>query len=225
MRRMLILSVLLVVTASCTNGGETETTVAVTARQPGAAVQQWIDALGAGRDTEAHTLVEPAGLAVVIAVENRLEPDQLATLLTDGIPASLRASYWASFADSFATFRGMALSAVTVGEAATFDIEGIAFAAVTIRAGDGSGEVITRGAEDGTWQVDMVATVGPGLASAIADDLPAGLESDGGDAIAAAYHAAVIPGLSAALARDASNRSLVFDIEYIVQLLAQHPEP
>jgi hypothetical protein len=225
MRRVTTLLVLIVVTASCSGSGDVDTTVADTAREPGAAVQQWIDALAAGRADEALAVVEPAGLAVVIAVENSLNPDQLATLLTDGVPADLNASYWSSFVESFATFRGMTLSSVTVGETTPFDVEGVPVAAVTIHAGDGSGEVITRGADDGTWRVDMAATVGPGLASAVADDLPAGLEGDGGDAIATAYETAVVPGLSAALTRDPSNRALVFDIEYIVQLLAQHPLP
>jgi len=225
MRRIATFVLLAAMVAACSGGGEVDTTVAVTATDPVAAVRQWIDALAAARYVEALALVEPAGLAVVVAVENSLDPDQLATLLADGIPTDLAASYWSSFIESFAAFRKLPLGSVTEGEATEFDIEGVTFAAVTIEAGEGSGEVIARRRDDGTWRVDMAATVGPGLSSTIADDLPAGLEGSGGDTVAAAYETAVVPGLSAALDQDPSNRELVFDIEYIVQLLAQHPEP
>ncbi len=223
MRRIVTFVLLAAMVAACSGEGEADTTVAATATDPVAAVQLWVDALAAARFAEVAALVEPAGFAVVVAAENGLGADQLATLLDGGVPADLAASYWSSFVDSFAAFRGLPLSSVAVVEATGVAIDGANFAAVTIESGEGSGEVIARGREDGTWRVDLAATVGPGLASSIADDLPAALESSGADTIASAYEAAVVPGLSAALARDPSNRELVFDIEYIVQILAQRP--
>jgi len=85
--------------------------------------------------------------------------------------------------------------------------------------------VIARQQEDGAWQVDMVGTVGAGLAGPMGDYLVNALTSATGELIAQAFETAVVPGLSAALERNPTNRQLVFDIEFIVQVLAQRPLP
>lgn len=211
--------------AACSGDRAVDEAAPVEVEYPASVVRLWIDTLADARFDDAHALVEPLGLAVVVAVENDLTTDQLATFVEDGVAPELVAAYWSSFGEAFEAFRGLPLASVVVGDTEELSIEGVSYSAVEISSGEVSGEVIARQQEDGAWQVDMVGTVGAGLAGPMGDYLVNALTSATGEPIAQAFETAVVPGLSAALERNPINRQLVFDIEFIVQVLAQRPLP
>ncbi len=183
---------------------------------PMAVVSTWLDSLASGDFVDADGLVEPVGLAVLIAVENNLRSDELVAVLEAGIADDALAEYWAGFRDGFGAFRGSPLAAASVGEElAITGADG--FISVAVTADGATGRVILR--HSGTaWQVDFVGTVGTALVGPLGEYLSSASAGEHGTAIAAAYRDAVVPGLDAAIALDPDNSILVFEAEYIRQL-------
>ena len=101
---MLAVFMVVVLVSACS--GESEgTDVPVSDLSPSAVTAEWLDAVVAGDFERIVGLVEPTGLAVVVAVENNLRSTELAALLESGLPDDLRAQYWSDFREDFTAFR------------------------------------------------------------------------------------------------------------------------
>lgn len=161
-------------------------------------VEEWLASID-GNDFMAATdhTFEPS-MALVIAIENQLSAEDTAVMLSDGIPASISASYWSSFRSGFDAFAGFGLTDLGVGAAEPIFSEGVQFAAVTVDdQAEGSGLIFTR--DDTDRQVDLVATLAPGFVDPMMSaylGLPAG---DHGDAVRIAYEENVVPAMWAAI--------------------------
>ncbi|NHZ71160.1 MAG: hypothetical protein GWP18_05920, partial [Proteobacteria bacterium] len=116
-------------------------------------------------------------------------------------PLELQTGYWRSFAEGFSDFASRPVSTLTVGQATRFTSEGIAFASVPISSGPAAESVvIARMRGDGSWEVDMVASLGDGFANLLLsafENLPAGSDAD---VVRAAFNETVVPSLWAAMA-------------------------
>ena len=178
--------------------------VAVTGLEtPEAAVVAWFDSVDAGQPETASNATYDQSLALILGLENGLDAATIAAYLDDGVPISVQASYWASFSEGFVEFASRPLSTLTVGESAMYSSEGVEFATVPIANGGAAGAVvITRMTAEGTWVVDLVASLGDGFAKLLAsnyDVIPIG---ESGDRIRLAYAQVVVPSLWAALASE-----------------------
>ncbi len=168
---------------------------------PERAVVAWFNAIDAGDTVGASDAIEPDSLALILGIENALPTETTVSYLTDGVPMDLQAGYWRSFAEGFADFASKPISTLTVGQAKVFTSEGVEFASVPISGGPATDSVvITRIRSDGTWEVDMVASLADGFANLLLSayiDLPAG---EAGDIVRNAYVETVVPSLWAAMA-------------------------
>lgn len=182
-------------------------------------VEQWLEAVAEIDVERLEVLVEPVGLAVLAGVENQARSVELVGLVESGVAGPLADGYWRSFRDDFEALRGIGFDAITVGEQLTTS-QGPEHVAVEIVIPDQSATVSLRNSESGGWQVDMVATVGAGLAGQLREYLESALDGDYSESIADAYRFAVMPGLDAAIALDPDNALLVFETEFIRQLVS-----
>ena len=71
----------------------------------------------------------------------------------------------------------------------------------------------------GLVAVSMIATVGPALVGALGDYLNSAMDGENAESIAAAYRSGVLPALELAMKLDPGNADLVFETEYIRQLV------
>jgi hypothetical protein len=167
---------------------------------PERAVVAWFDAVDAGDAVTASGAINPESLALILGIENDLDADVLAEYLDDGVPLDVQAAYWSSFSAGFTEFSNRPISTLTVGESEAFSSEDVEFASVPIRGGAGNESVvITRKTSNGTWQVDLVASLGDGFTRLLAteyDSLPA---SASGERIRLSYELVVVPSLWAAM--------------------------
>lgn len=200
-RRLLPAAVLVVLLAGLVSSG-CSSKAAPQPSTPGATVAAWLAAVDAGDRSAIGSLVVDGAVAIVLAVENGLEPEQLAAHLDNGLPGDVTNGYWRSFSAEFADFAGRPLSTLVVGEAREFVAEGRRFAVVEVRAED-RGRIYTRDlageGEQPAWAVDLVATVAPGMISALRayhDALP---PDDAGRRVERAYAEIVVPSLWAVL--------------------------
>jgi hypothetical protein len=214
--RVLLIGLLLFV-VGCSEGELVETTSAPSS-DPGAVVGGWLEAVAATDTGELQALVEPVGLAVLAGVENRLRSDEMAALLEAGIPDAVVEGYWRSFRDDFAAIRGYPLSAVEVGDvlAVTPSPD---HKVVEISSDEQKAVVVLRESATAGLQVDMVATVGANLAPLLREYLESALGGEEAQVIGDAYRSAVVPGLEAAVALDPGNAELVFETEFLRQLV------
>lgn len=168
---------------------------------PEGAVVSWFDAVDAGDVEAASAAVHPESLALILGIENDVPIEQLADYISHGVPVEMQRTYWASFSDGFTEFADKPLSTLTVGKADIFVSEGEEFASVPISAGPGADSVvIVRKRADGTWEVDMVASLGDGFSKLLLDLYD---ELDGSEAstrIRLAYLEVVAPSMWAAMA-------------------------
>jgi hypothetical protein len=180
---------------------------------PSVVVEHWLASVDANEFEAATDRTYEPAMAIAIAVENDLTTADTAGFLTDGIPASVAAAYWSSFADGFAAFAGYPLVALTVGDSESIFSEGVQFAAVSVTdPGAGDGTIFTR--DETSRQVDLIATLAPGFVEPLLrnyETLPATTD---GEVVRTAYEDTVVPALWAAIS---SGR---YDAEFTRSALA-----
>lgn len=168
---------------------------------PERAVVSWFESIDDGDAPAATASVHDGSLALILAIENDLDTATTAAYLVDGIPTDVEQSYWDSFADGFTEFASRPISSLTVGESGVFTAEGTTYARVPISSGPASQSVVfTRQGEDGSWEVDVVATLADGFGSLLADLYNRLGAGDDADTIRAAYGDIVVPAMWAAMA-------------------------
>ncbi len=175
-------------------------TTAVGHENPERAVVAWFDAVDTGDAITASGAVNAESLALILSIENDLQPEVLADYLDNGVPLDVQASYWSSFSAGFTEFSSRPISTLTVGESETFTSEGVEFASVPVRGGAGNESVvIARKTSDDTWQVDLVASLGDGFTQLLASEYDALPASEAGERIRRSYAVVVVPSLWAAM--------------------------
>jgi len=198
MVRVLVLTVAVSLVVAACSSSETTPTGHDT---PERAVVAWFEAIDAGDATTASESIHPDSLALILGIENSLPVEVTAQYLTDGVPLELQTGYWRSFAEGFSDFASRPVSTLTVGQATRFTSEGIDFASVPISSGPAAESVvIARMRGDGSWEVDMVASLGDGFANLLLsafENLPEGSDAD---VVRAAFNETVVPSLWAAMA-------------------------
>ena len=215
-RTILILAVLALVVSACSSADSAPSGHDT----PEQAVASWFEAIDAGDAEAASSAIHPHSLALILGTENNLTAEVTTEYLDNGVPVAVQESYWRSFAEGFAAFASRPVSTLAVGQATTFTSEGAEFARVPVSGGQAAESiVITRMRDDGTWEVDMVATLADGFAKVLLGayaDIPQGGD---GDLIRAAYKVTVVPSMWAAMAEgdfgDSFARSALALIEEI----------
>ena len=168
---------------------------------PERAVVSWFESIDDGDASAATASVHDGSLALILAIENDLDTATTAAYLADGIPSDVEQSYWDSFADGFTEFASRPISSLTVGQSEVFTAEGTTYARVPVSGGPASESVVfTRQGEDGSWEVDVVATLADGFGSLLADLYERLGAGDDADTIRAAYTDVVMPAMWAAMA-------------------------
>ena len=198
MKRTILLIAGLAIALSACSSGDAEPSGHET---PERAVATWFEAIDAGDAESASGAIHPHSLALILGTENDLPADVTSGYIENGVPIEVQRGYWTSFAEGFSTFASRPVSTLAVGQAAAFTSEGVEFARVPVSGGQAvESIVITRMRDDGTWEVDMVATLADGFAKVLLvayTDLPEGAS---GDLIRDAYKATVLPSMWAAMA-------------------------
>lgn len=184
------------IVAACGSTSQDETPPST----PEGAVVTWFEAVDAGDVAAATESIHPESLALILGIENGLSHAQLAEYLSHGVPTAMQETYWASFSEGFTEFADKPLSTLRVGEAETFVSEGEEFASVPISGGDGADSVvIVRMRPDGTWEVDMVASLGDGFSTLLLDLYDELDASEASARIRLAYVEVVAPSMWAAM--------------------------
>lgn len=198
MKRTLLLLAVLALVASACSGADTEPSGHDT---PERAVASWFEAIDAGDTEAASSAIHPHSLALVLGTENDLPAEVTSGYLDNGVPIAVQESYWASFAEGFSDFASRPISTLAVGQATTFPSEGAEFARVPVSGGQTiESIVITRMRDDGTWEVDMVATLADGFAKVLLGSYAELPEGEAGDLVRTAYRSTVVPSMWAAMA-------------------------
>lgn len=208
---------LVLILSACSGSTDTPETASVGA-DPVAVVNDWLDAVAEVDIQRITNLVEPTGLAIVAAVENNLRSEELAGMLESGIPPELGTEYWDGFRRDFGSIRGSAVDEIEVGDELTISAPD-GFTGVEISIGETTGRVILRLSDDG-WKVDFAATVGPALVGPLGEYLASAIEGEYGALIVDSYRFAVVPALTAVAELEEDNSVLVFETEYIRQLVS-----
>lgn len=197
MSRTILLVVVFGLAASACAGSESEPAGLET---PERAVVAWFGAIDAGDTAAAAGSVHDDTVALILAIENDLDSETTAAYLADGVPIDVHEAYWSSFGEGFAAFASRPISTLTVGEASALTVEGVEYAVVPISSGPSAESVVfTRQYDDGSWGVDVVATLADGFASLLVDRYD---ELDGSEAagtIRTAYVETVVPAMWAAM--------------------------
>jgi hypothetical protein len=168
---------------------------------PEGAVVSWFEAIDAGDVEAASDAIHPESLALILAIENDISVEELADHLSSGVPLDLQSSYWTSFSLGFTDFAAKPISTLLVGQADRFVSEGEDFASVPISAGPGSDSVIiARMRADGTWEVDMVASLGDGFSKLLLERYDALGSDEAASRVRLAYVEVVAPSMWAAMA-------------------------
>ena len=168
---------------------------------PEGAVVTWFEAIDSGDVDAASHAIHPESLALILAIENDIPIEELAEHLSNGVPLDLQSSYWNSFSLGFTDFAAKPISTLLVGQADRFVSEGEDFASVPISAGPGSDSVvIARMRVDGTWEVDMVASLGDGFSKLLLERYDELGSDEAAARIRLAYVEVVAPSMWAAMA-------------------------
>ncbi len=198
MRKRLLIGFVAVtmVATACSSSGNQGTLPST----PEGVVVTWFDAVDAGDVDAAAASVHPESLALIFGIENSVSHEQLAEYLTNSLPKPLQETYWESFGRGFTEFADKPLSTLIVGEGDRYIAEGEEFASVPISGGAGADSVvITRRTGDGTWQIDMVATLADGFSTLLLDLFDELDASEASSRIRQAYAEVVAPALWAAM--------------------------
>jgi hypothetical protein len=197
LNKALLLLILAIATAACSAASDEP----AGEENPERAVVVWFEAIDNGDAAVAASSINAESLALILAIENDLEVEVLAEYLDSGVPLGVQAPYWSSFSDGFSEFSSRPVSTLTVGSAELFTAEGFEFASVPVSGGSGGRSVvIARMTPEGSWQVDLVASLGDGFARLLSneyDELPSG---PSGDRIRLSYATVVVPSMWAAMA-------------------------
>ncbi len=188
----------------------------VSQSDPGDVVAEWLAAVGAVDLEGLAATTAPTNVALVAGAENGFTVEQMEAVVDAGLPVATRRAYWTSFEDSFTAFLGGETGEITVAAVESFDVDGTAFAAVTLERLGETSEILAQQHSDG-WVVDMVATAGPALSVQVRRLVEA-IVLEGDDEIAFTYATLAVRSLSAALARQPDNRSLELELEAIEDL-------
>jgi hypothetical protein len=168
------------------------------ASAPPAVVAAWAEAIEQ-RDFEAasNAVYEPSFI-IVLASENGLAAAETATMLDEGVPPAVAASYWTTFREGFDTFAGHPISTLNVGESEEIEAGGVVWAVLPASTqSDASAPVFTRAGD--SWLIDLVATLADGFVDPLAAYLESLPDDADGDRVRAAYTDAVAPALWAAI--------------------------
>ncbi|MFQ5948278.1 MAG: hypothetical protein ACE5KX_05415 [Acidimicrobiia bacterium] len=210
-------------------GSASSTTTATTvppsgAPSPAQAVAQWLDFLAADDYVSTARLVPDGDLALLIGVENSYSAEAAASLLVDGIPDEVRAAWWRSFVRGFRDFTGEELARLEVDEVEEFDSDGRGYALVEVGFGDraGSTSILTQRRSEGRWWVDLLGTVGPGLARPLREWVEAIPDQGAGATVRAALGDAA-PSLRVAL-RHPPQEGLPFSARRDLEILIRELE-
>ena len=167
---------------------------------PEGAVVTWFEAIDSGDVEAASHAIHPESLALILAIENDIPIEELAEHLSSGVPLDLQSSYWNSFSLGFTDFAAKPISTLLVGQADRFESEGEDFASVPISAGPGSTSVvIARMRVDGTWEVDMVASLGDGFSKLLLERYDELGSDEAAARVRLAYAEVVAPSMWAAM--------------------------
>ncbi len=168
---------------------------------PEGAVVSWINAVDAGDAAAASAAIHPESLAIILGIENGISADDMAEYLSRGVPVEVQQSYWESFSAGFTEFADKPISSLAVGEAEEFVSEGETFASVPVTSGPTSKSVvIARQRLNGSWEVDMVASLGDGFSKLLLDLYERLGSDESAGRIRLAYAEVVEPSLWAAIA-------------------------
>ncbi len=197
LRAALVVVSMSLVVAACSSG-DAEPTGHDT---PERAVVTWFEAIDAGDAEAASAAIHGNSLALILGAENDLPVESTVAYLTDGVPVAVQQGYWESFADGFTEFASRPISTLTVGQASIFESEGEQFAAVPISGGPAADSVvISRMQPDGSWEVDMVASLGDGFVTLLQSSFEELPSDDNGAIVRLAFVETVVPSLWAAMA-------------------------
>jgi hypothetical protein len=199
MRKVTLLGVVLiaVVSASCSSTPEPDEALST----PEGAVVTWFEAIDSGDAEAASYAIHPESLALILAIENDISTEQLADHLSAGVPLEIQSSYWRSFSLGFTDFAAKPISTLSVGRADRFVSEGEDFASIPISGGPGSDSVvIARMRADGTWEVDMVASLGDGFSKLLLERYDELGSDEAAARVRLAYIEVVAPSMWAAMA-------------------------
>lgn len=168
---------------------------------PERAVVAWFEAIDAENPVAASAAVHNGSLTLILAIENDLDEATTADYLDTGVPTEVQAAYWSSFADGFSQFASRPVSTLTVGESELVVGGGHQFARVPITGGQGASSVVfARQLPDGSWEVDLVATLADGFSSLLADRYDRLGSSEDAATIRAEFVDTVAPAMWAAIA-------------------------
>lgn len=168
---------------------------------PERAVVAWFEAIDARDPAAAADTVHNGSLTLILAIENDLDEATTADYLETGVPIGVHAAYWSSFAEGFSQFASRPVSTLTVGESELVVGGGQQFARVPITGGQGASSVVfTRQHPDGSWEVDLVATLADGFSSLLVDRYDRLGASEDAVVIRAAFVDIVAPAMWAAIA-------------------------
>ena len=212
-RSAAIVLVALVVLVSACSDDEPEERILST---PAGVVGEWLGGLETLDLDALVATTDPANVALVAGAENDFDVGQMVAVVESGLPEAALRSYWTTFRDGLVAFIEPPLSAVSVGSAERFAIDGRQHAAVIVSRGDAETEIITTLSLDG-WKVDLTATTGPALAVQVRR-LVARTVAEAEDDVARRYARIAVESLGAALERDPDNRALDLEVEAIQDL-------
>lgn len=194
-RNTLLIVLFALVAAACS--GEQ---VQPTHDNPERAVVAWFEAIDGGDAAAASESVHDGSLALILSIENDLDEATTAAYLDGGVPLAVQDGYWASFGEGFSDFASRPISSLTVGESFAFTAEGNEFARVPISGGPSAESVVyTRLQDDGSWEVDLIATLGDGFGTLLSDMYQGLSSTEDGAVIRLAFSDVVAPGIWAAI--------------------------
>lgn len=210
--------VLALIGASCASTPEPVESLST----PEGAVVTWFEAIDSGDAEAASQAIHPESLALILAIENDISIEQLADHLSNGVPLEIQSSYWKSFSLGFTDFAAKPISTLSVGQAERFVSEGEDFASVPISGGPGSDSVvIARMRADGTWEVDMVASLGDGFSKLLLERYDALGSGEAAVRVRLAYVEVVAPSMWAAMADGSFGDSFAATALTIIDAIAE----
>ena len=204
---------------SCASQPPADTAVAPRgADSPRAAVEGLKEALATSDFDATSQWVDEVQIVLLASIEGISTPET-ATMLAEGLTPDVRSNFWEGFVEGFPVFAHEAVSQLLIGDEVLFELEGSSFAAVqiTLRQNPGIGSLIVR-REGGRWLVDLLATVGPSLASPLREWLESVPDDEQGRLIRAEV-AAQQPSFESALAQQplgAVSDGARFEIQLLI---------